>query len=382
MRDSLIIGKPYVKKENGKARLYSDIKLSGQLIDSFWYEVEERYIEYLCYERTDAFVVNLLLYAMEHDYDIVCEQVMSERLYYQMTEYLIPCIAQNISKYHHINIIAERTAEKLENAGAVGTALSGGVDSFYTILRHLEREDKNFNVTHLTFFNAGASGDYGGEKARNLYLARIKQVEIVAHILNKDLICVDSNINEFLHQKHYDTVTFRTLAMPLALQKLFSKYYFASGFTVKEFDISGKLSTEPYDLLNVHCLETEQLTFYTSGIESSRIQKLEYITDFEITYSFLNVCVAGEKNCGRCEKCQRTILALWSINKLDKYNKVFDIDYFNSHKRKYISNAVAKRNICLWNGIYKLLIKQKRIDLFSFVLGYLKQIYRKIKSYF
>lgn len=380
-RKVLRVGRPYIEdlqQEQG-ARLCVKIDIPGKEGYILWYETDAKYKDYLCTERSDGFVVNLLLYAMEHQLDIECDQCLTERLYYQLTEYLIPSISKNIDKYSLINILAPLDSSPLSSANAVGASLSGGVDSFYTLLRHINRKESSFNITHLTFFNAGASGEFGGDEARTRYKERIEWIHDVAEELDAEMICVDTNANELLHQNHEATHTFRTLAIPLLLQKLFDKYYFSSGFSFRDFGFD-KMDTAHYDLLNIECLSTDTLTFYSSGGESTRLEKLEYISNFPITYKRLNVCVSEAVNCSRCEKCRRTIVGLYAIGKLHLYEKVFDINYFEQHKHKYISDSIKYLESHDWPDAYKKLKVDHKISILDYCLGIGKLMLHKVKT--
>ncbi len=382
MHDSkkMIIGKTYIESVDDKAsRLCACITTEDSKEYVAWYEVSKEFEQYLCTERADAFVVNTLLYAMEHSYDIICEDPMSERLFYQLTEYLIPAISKNLPRYHAINIKAQLTSERLQTADGAGGSLSGGVDSFYTILRHCNRKEEDFNITHLTFFNAGASGAYGGDEARRRYLSRIDFVKDVADKLNVPLVCVDTNINEFLQQDHEPTHTMRTLSIILALQKLFSKYYFASGFPFSSFEFTD-FDTAPYDLLNVQMLSTENTTFYLSGGETTRLEKLDYISQFDITYPRLNVCVCEDTNCNVCLKCQRTIMELYVLGKLDLYDKVFDVQYFQDHKKDFMINAYMHRDEYDWRDVYPILKKKNDINTKIVLIGRKRLLAAKVKK--
>lgn len=374
-KDVLYIGKPYIENltDQRKTRICVSIR-QGESEYVLWYEVDDVYGPYLCTERADGFVVNLLLYAMEHGLDIECDQCMTERLYYQLVEYLIPCISKNTRKYHAISIKAALDESPINSAHAVGASLSGGVDSFYTLLRHIKRKEKSLNITHLTFFNAGASGEYGGDDARERYQERINWIKAVAEELGKELLCVDTNANEYIKQNHEATHTFRTLAIPLILQKLFSRYYFASGFPFQSFVFRDD-DTACYDLLNVQCLSTDTLTFYSSGGEATRLDKLRYISEFPITYNRLNVCVADAVNCSRCEKCARTMVGLYAIGKLDLYKNVFDLDYFEKHKHKYLSDSIKYLKSHDWPESYALLKESHKLSIFDYCMGIPKLIF-------
>lgn len=375
---SIKIAKPYLLEKDIYIYICTKLELSDGSTYDLWYSVEKEYKDYICIERSDAFVVNLLFYAMEHKLDIICEEKISEKLYYQLTEYFIPSVSKNIGKYQPINIIADVTNEQLETANAVGGSLSGGVDSFYTLLRHLDRKETSYNITHLTFFNAGASGQYGGEEARVKYQNRIAWIKDVADNLGKKLICIDTNINEFLQENHQATHTLRTLSLPLLLQKLFSRYYFASGVSFKKFEFIEK-DCATYDLLNVLCLSTENLQFYSSGGEVSRLEKVKYISNFDITYSRLNVCVAEDINCSKCEKCQRTMMELYVLGKLVKYKEVFDIEYFEKNKHKFIKYALENKYKGDWQEVYKILDEKNEIRLLDKIMSIRKRYSRKLR---
>ena len=87
-------------------------------------EVEQRFQKFLTYEVLDSQVVCVLLYAMEHEMDIVCKGNLSERLYRQLTEYVIPAISRNIRKYKRISIKCEGLTNEKFGGENVGTGLS------------------------------------------------------------------------------------------------------------------------------------------------------------------------------------------------------------------------------------------------------------------
>ena len=61
------------------------------------------------------------------------------------------------------------------------------------------------------------------------------------------------------------------------------------------------------------------------------MQKLKIVADYAPSYKYLNVCLKDGNNCGRFEKCARTMTGLDALGKLDYYREVFDVDYYNSH---------------------------------------------------
>ena len=366
----IIIKKPYIKNNNGKSKLIFEIEQNDASIYKMYFEVEQRFEKYLTYEVSDACLVCILLYAMEHNKNIRCEGKVSYRLLYQLENYLIPAISKNIKRYNKIKVFAD-VIDINFNSTSIGTGLSCGVDSFYSILKGLERNQIEGNkITHLCFFNAGSQGMFGGEKAREIFLARANKFKKVAEELKCDFLICDSNMNEFLMQEHEMTHVFRTLAIPLALQKLFKLYYFSSSYEYKEFKFTD-FDPSYYDILTIPNLSNDTIRFELCGGETTRLGKIEYISQFDITYNYLNVCIDGVENCGKCRKCKRTILDLYLVDKLDNYSKVFDLNDFKSHKHKWFRWAIQNRWRVDMPEIVQQLNKKHEINIIDYIIAYI-----------
>lgn len=378
--DRITLSAPYITKNGDRARLCSDVNLHSEN-HQLWYETSLEYAKYFSQDRLDAFVVNLLLYAMQHKYAIKCEAPMSERLYYQLNEYLIPSISSNIAEYSSIKIEADLIVGGVKTSNtAVGTGLSGGVDSFYAVMKHLHRKEPSFQLTHLIFCNAGTNGDYGGESARKLYYDRMAKLKRIADENNLSLLCVDTNFNEFLNQVQEQTNTFRTLATPLAFQKLFRYYYYGSTYSFNEFKFHFSDPTH-YDLLNMECLSTELLHFYSSGGETSRLGKLKVIADYDIVQRNLNVCVRSLENCGECLKCRRTLLDLFVLDKLDKFKEVFHVDNFYKNIDNYIVYLIRYRKTTDMYEIYKALKQKNVIKIKHYVIAWCYDVGHSLRKF-
>ena len=252
---------------------------------------------------------------------------------------MLPLLCSEFKK-EQINIECELTDTKYDGTG-VGASISCGVDSFYTLLKHKDLKDKRKNITHLCFFNAGSNGEYGGENAIELYKKRVEHIKEFCKQYNYPLITVNSNMNELIMMNHEKRHTFTTLSCVYALEKLFNTYYFASGLGFNNSHIDER-DTAFYDILNVHCLSNENINFYCSGLETTRMKKVEFISNFSQTYNWLNVCVGTNwDNCGICNKCIRTMTALESIGKLNEYKSVFDLDYYYKNRNKILAKILV-----------------------------------------
>lgn len=367
------INKPYLEEIGNKIRLCAEIEKDREKT-ILWYEVDKKFGKYLCNEHIDAFVVMLIPFIVEHGYDIISNGLISEKLYYQLTNYELPLMCEYL-KREPVTINCD-TDDMNFKGKEVGTGLSGGVDSFYTISKNI-KNTPNYQLTYLTFFNVGASGDFGGIEARNLFKARIDFVKNFAEENNLGFITIDSNISEFINMDYIKTHTFRSLSAVLALQKLFKTYYYSSGYCFQNSHISDE-DCAYYDILNMQCLSTESVSFYNQGMETTRIGKAKEISNYSPTYKYLNVCVKEDHNCSKCEKCLRTMFALDSLGVLDKYKKVFDIEDFRKHMFKnyiFLLKKVHKKNRYYIES-YEMYRKNKvKIPLLARIISYIPNLH-------
>lgn len=357
----LIVSDIHIQRSSGKSRLCADIHW-GSRTRSLWFEVEHQYEEYLSTERADAFLVALLPFAMLNSLNMRVDACVSEELIYRVRTILVPTLTANIAEYHPIDIEAPCDATVVNSTHGVATALSCGVDSFYTVLKHLNGETKGFNLSHLTYFNIMNSSQwklYGEDASRDFTEARIRYVSPVAKLLGLQLVEVDTNFDVFYHEYALlSTFTFRYFAVVLALQKLFHKYYWSSSFSFSQFGI--KLDNiSRFDLLSVYCLSNENTEFYSAGSEVTRLEKTAYISEFDITYKYLNVCWRTLYNCNACDKCKRTMLTLYALGKLDLYNEVFDVKRFYRNIHEYLGYLLFMRGEgVFYEEIYQCMMKR------------------------
>lgn len=327
------IGAPYIINKNSQVRLNADIEFENEQF-TLWFEVEEEFGEYFCIERADAFFTVILPWALirssiETPLEIECVAPLSERLYHQVTMYHIPVLVQEISYYNTIKITSDLACKPLTSQFAVATGVSAGVDSSYSIVKYMDYNIQKYRLTHGVFYNMAMYGDYDSESVRALRNKAIK----VCKEANIKFMQVSSNVCVKLYGKaHAPIVPYIFIGAALALQKLFSVYYFSAGYSAKDFIIS-EVSAAYYDLLTVQNFSTENVQFYSSGVETTRIEKVRTISGFPFTYDNLSVCLSVDQtngNCGLCAKCTRTMAELEALGMLDRYKNVFDIDAFRS----------------------------------------------------
>ena len=308
-KNILYIEKPFLVKKGEIYRLCAKIKINDKE-DMLYFEVEEKWGKYLVTEYSDPFILAVLERAMKNKWNIKFEQPMSEDLYYGLTTYTIPIYAKNIKIFNEINLIGDTTNFLVNSENAVGTGFSAGVDSFYTVLKHLSNEvPSSKKLTHLVLtLNGAASTGKTKELDEFWFENSIKRLKPYAKEMNLELIGIKGNIDLFYKDdKCFRGDTIVTGSFIHALRKLFSTYYWASTYPAEIFGFPDLEDAGFWENIAVSYVSVEGLRFYHSGSETTRIGKVKYISSNSIAQKGLIVCGrADAKNCGRCEKCLRT----------------------------------------------------------------------------
>lgn len=320
----LSIGQVYIQKMDHQVRLCADLSLNGRGI-TLWYGVDPSQEEYLCSDRSDAFVMALLPTAMRGGYDIQCITPISHRLKYQLEQFLIPTLSAAGSLYHTIQIHGPTDHRPVKSRNGAGLGFSGGVDCMYSLMTH--GKESTYPVTHLCVFNVGA---FDGPAAQTSFQNACINTAKFAQEYGLQIVALDSNIRDVLPERFLDICTFRIISGAMALQGLLSKYFLASGFDTGTFSINFRV-VGTFDPLIIPCSQTESLSVYLSGSEVKRHEKLQAMLDWEPAQKWVHPCFhtgIGRNNCSRCHKCVRDMVTLYSFGRLEDFRSVFDIDTF------------------------------------------------------
>ncbi len=341
----ITLKQPTLSSHQNKARLNAEVDVDG-VIQNVWFEVDAAYGSYLCYERCDAFLIGLLHWAMLHHHDIVCEAPVGEELLFQLRTCLIPALARNSAALSLVNIQASLDSESLPNAGAVGTGISCGVDSFHVVATQANSPYPHLKLTHLALTNVGSHGV--GEKGRRAFEEHTAFVEAFCNTHGFKLVLSDSNIAEVFPQNFLVTHTFAAMFAVYALQKFWRVYFYASAGTgISSFSLTNSehFSSSRYDILSLQVFSTSSLKVYSAGSNETRIEKLRIVADYPPAHRFLNVC-GRFPSCNTCRKCKRTLLELYAIGRLDDFKESFDVNYFKNHLSWYLIRFLSK----YWQG--------------------------------
>lgn len=365
----IAIGKPHISSRGGKSRLAADVDIDGTERE-VWFEVDSALEQYLCHERGDAFAVAVLNYAMRHGHDIVSKAPLGEDLYYQLTTDLIPVLAANSGCMHPTRLDAEVDSALLTNAGAVGTGISCGIDSFHVLATESQAKFPKHRLTHLAFNNVGSHGE--GEQAQKLFAERRALARRFCEEYGFAYVEGNSNLQDVIPQNHYLSHTYSSMFPVLALQKLYSVYYYASSghpygtFSVKD---NEKDDCAKYELLSLRCFSSHSLLVYPEGGGKNRFEKVQAVVRYPPSRKYLNVCTDQFRNCGKCEKCIRTLLALDALGKLEDYATVFDIADYKARSGSCYARLVKETlgGNDMYAGMYPLL--ENRIPRLAKIIG-------------
>lgn len=377
------IEKPYITYDANFATLNAFLSIDD-VRENVWFRVERDYGKYLCDERGDAYLIAVLNYAMRNGHDIISEAPITEDLLYQVETYLIDGLAEYNPKFYRPKITATPDASPLPNAGAVGTGISCGVDSLHVLASEMNEKYKAHMVTYLTFNNVGSHGE--SQRARELFEKRLLRPRQFAEEFGFKFVAGDSNLMDIVRQNHFKTHTYSSMFAVYCLQKLYSIYYYASsGHKFHEFNLADKGGgSGEYELLSLPAFSTHQLKIYSEGANKSRLEKMRKVITYGPSYKYLNVCLMDGDNCGKCEKCVRTLLGLDALGAVDKYKSVFDVDYYHAHKKWYLKRMLDQmaNHKHDYFEIYPYFKKEMTLDLYIYKLWtkYLHVIKRVLRK--
>ncbi len=280
---------------------------------------------------------------------------------------------------------------------------SGGVDAFNTLLNHLKE-----NVTVLTLWGADLTlNDNDG------WNNVLKHLEKTANDFKIDYITIKSNLKDFYNVKKLNEkinlikkewwhdfqhgIGVISYAAPISFLTKKQSVYFASSFTAKDIGQYTCASDPTIDNYLKFC----DVKVIHDGYEFTRQDKVHNIVEFcrkNNKKIELRVCweSTGGKNCCHCEKCYRTMLALFAEGE-DPKNYGFDytkkllkkIRYCQDKRftyKKYEEIQSSMRKNCNINDLpkeirwfYKINIKKLGCNKIYKILGKIK---RKIKKIF
>jgi hypothetical protein len=271
---------------------------------NIWYSVPAHYKSTLT-EGAEPFVLATIFTAMRRSTDLVVHGDVSPSLLRNLTEYQGAWACWSPKRYSKIEILpdVEREQPIANVTDRAISAFSGGVDSCFTVFRHRARRAGRLNRNLLASVMVQGC-DIPINQSEVFQRAVARSAKMLGS-LGMELIPVTSNFRE-LDKNWVDSHG----ALVVSCLWLFRKGY-SSGLIP---------STEPYDDLVLPwgsnpvtdwLLSSDSFTIIHDGAAFTRNEKVREIANWLEATRYLRVCWEGnqlDRNCGRCEKCIRTIL--------------------------------------------------------------------------
>lgn len=293
------------------------------------------YKDKFCTERADAFLVAILPHLMAHSKrekptQVYTELPISEKLYYNLTEIYLPALVNFTDIYNPIELHTEISDEEIENEGAVGTGISGGVDSFYTLVTHVGHKCKDYALTHGVYINFNAANNFKGD------IFTRNDPEIICKKYGIKYMYLESNFLSLYGKVTDVTNIFMVTSVALAMQKLFKVYLISGAYDFSHFAWDAHNASN-FDIVSVNCLGTENLDFVLTGCDRKRVDKVKRIADDPIVKKHLFICSTPvhDKNCSRCAKCTQTMLEYYVNGDREKAKYLFNWKYFDRNPAYY-----------------------------------------------
>ncbi len=260
----------------------------------------------------DAFLAALLLPAMGLDEELVIEAPVSRRLLRSARTVMDIYAAWWGDRHRSVPLKCAAPAPAPAPAqfagaagtGAVGLYFTAGVDSFYSLLKDVElaADPGHDPVTHLLFANF----ERRRGPAYDRLLGRLRRA---ADQTGRRLVVIETNVRSMTERAarwpDYHGAALASAA--LALQGLLGRCLIAAS------DQYGHLPPLGSHPVLDHLWSTETLEIVHDGAEASRAGKVaRQLARSRLALETLTVCWRSEpaRNCGACEKCLRTMVAL------------------------------------------------------------------------
>lgn len=263
---------------------------------------------------TDAspFAAALLLPSMMQGEELRIHGSISRQLYQGMHAIMDEVLQWNMG-YKRIKIHVDAVISDKQKPTQTASFFSGGVDSFYTYLKHKHDSVKSHRVNNLILVN-GFDIELHDTPLWNLTRDNIQAIATAEDIT---LVTVESNIRPLLEPilpwgyAHGGCLA----AVGLFLRSAFRRIYIPSSFALAE-----QIPWGSHARLDMHW-STEVTRFIHDGTEARRIDKVSWqIAQSPLALKHLKVCYFNPHqsyNCGNCEKCLRTMVSLYAAGVLE-----------------------------------------------------------------
>lgn len=338
----MVIDRIRIEERAGDCRVVAQVRReSAGADDELWFQFPKELAPQLVAEP-DAFFAAGLLPAMATGERLRLEGGIAPRLLRNNAN-IQDMYAAWAGKARRVPVEAPPRPPHPEIPGrGTGVFFSGGVDSFYTLLKNLDA------ITHLMLIDRLDSKQM---KSAKVCQDTREHAAEVAGALGKKLIVIETNARD-LYVPH--TVNWKDYhgavlaAIGLMLRQVMGTVLIAATHSLHDLRPWGS-----HPLLDP-LWSTEATEIIYDGVEARRDQKIiNYICKSEVALRSLRVCLSpgDQYNCGKCEKCLRTMIPLYVAGCLEKSSAFpHELPLKEAAEHSYITDGLitfARENIAL-----------------------------------
>lgn len=347
---SIIISNPELEEQDAEVELSALITSSDNLFDPFklWYRFPLDFKDYIALNG-DPFLAAVLPMAMIKKCNLSIEVPISNQLYINCGQ-IIKIFSSWFENMKPIQIRATCSQTDSSKPEAVGSFFTGGVDSFYTVLKNLKEFNNEMSISHLIYIHGF---DIRLEN-HGLYQSVKKEIAAISRDLKLTPMFIKTNLRlltdrqtKWGKQQHGAALA----STALCLKNLFNTVFIPSSHTFSQ--LRPWASHPILDPL----WSNGKTRFIHDGNEATRFQKITWqIGSARAALDHLRVCwknTDGLYNCGTCGKCIRTKInlklagALEQCKTLDNaidLERYADILNHNKSERVMLAETVSNLN--------------------------------------
>lgn len=270
-------------------------RLSGLIEDTeVWFECKSGHS---LYDNPEVFVIAALLPAMFKSEDITLEPKhhISSQLISNLN-HVQEILSLWYPQLEKVQIHTEINEHKATNQPGIGSFFSGGADGSYTFLAHKKE------ITHLVFVE-GVDIQLDNSELLNQVVETNSKY---AKSKGKEFVRIRSNIRKYITDFGLSWVIGNGAGLSCIAHALaFNKMYFAGSHSALGlFPWGSHPMIDPW-------FGSELVEIIHDGVAVKRTEKIKKISEDPETLNILRVCWQDSGyNCGKCEKCLRTMLTL------------------------------------------------------------------------
>ncbi len=321
------------KSENGKIQISARLEVPKQDPFHLWFRLPEK-LGPLITHNSDPLTLVALPYAMQLGHDLHIHGEVSPSLLMNLTEFQTIWACWKPDRYRRINVIADLEQEppRAINDDQAILAFSGGVDSCFTALRHSKGRNGRFNRSikaglMVHGFDIPLSADTYFNRAS-------KASEKLLSSLGIQLFTLATNVRVL--PLIWGDVHACAIAASLIL---FQKSY-RNGLVASSYPYQNLLLPWGSNPVSDSFLGSETFRLIHDGASFTRVEKIREIGEWAEARKYLRVCWKNkeyDRNCCRCDKCVRTILAFRSLG--FGLPEAFDRDITNQDIRELVKSS-------------------------------------------